>query len=177
MDPIEIRKSLTHEQKIFVDTYLETGDKFYAYQKSGLAEGNTSDNIKADRLLRRPRIRAYIDGIERATVERQIISIEKADEILSDVATTNLVDVLEVWNGDPATLKSLLPKSKHAGLKKIKIKTTKIDGETCEIVEIAVEDKLKALEMLIRRNNGYESDMNKEAQVQVIINPGNNNRG
>ena len=183
----ELRKTLTHQQLNFVNMFLSGIDSGVAYRDAGLNDTGEPDKRKADALLRAPRVAAYIDSLHREVAQRSVVSIEVMEQVLSDIIMTNLSDVMENWNGDVRDLNKFLTPGQKAAINKVKVKQLKAgDGSdedllSCEMVEIALADKLKAIDMLMKSRGCYSEKVEHEHTMKngpmVVIMPGNNNRG
>jgi hypothetical protein len=116
--------------------------------------------------------------------ERSVLTLEAIDQKLSDIAMTDILDVAElgppVLDADGNMVRPVMIKgeedltsAQRASLKKIK--NCKDGG-----LEIETHDKLKALDMLIKRRSGYikKEEINVTGNaIQVIACVGDNGRG
>lgn len=117
---------LTKKEKAFCEYYvLESESATGAYQKAYDCAYNTA-NAQGCKMLRKPRIREYIDALQQEAFEMACISAEKVALKLSEIAFAPKGD--EDYNAS-AQLKALDLLQKQMGLQKQKLEAD-IDGKT-----------------------------------------------
>lgn len=181
----ELAKTLTHQQLLFVDLVLKGVPKDEAYRDAGLSENGEPNSSKATWLLKSPRIAAYIDAMNRGVAQRSVCRLEVLDQILSDIAMAQLSDMTTIEEkigisdeGNEYSYDSLKINTDLTEAQKNAIESIKV---TDKGKEIKLFSKLKAVDMLIKRREGYNDTVKHEHEVKkgpmVVIMPGNNNRG
>lgn len=88
--------------------------------------------------------------------------------VLDEVRAIGLSNIIDMFEGDEygnIRVKKLvdIPRSVMAGVKSIKVKRDRLDGEISETVEFIMHDKLGALDKLLRYHGAYAID-NKQKQ-------------
>ena len=180
-----LAKSLSQKELEFVNLYLAGYKPTTAVVMAGLGtgEGVGSDAFSVcNTLMEAPKIKMYMDAIKRKAAEKAVYTLEEIDKQLKDIATTDILDVIEIGEpfftlaGEkitPVNLKNLgeLTESQRASVASIK--------STQGGIEIKFYDKLKALDMLVKRKAGYTDviETNGETTVHVFANVPDNGRG
>jgi len=178
-----MRRSLPKEYQKFVEMYLAGMSPGDAYIEAGLGLATATGNAqKARAILDTPRIRGYIESIERTIATRSLMTLEAVDQILADIATADVTDIIEMgtYNNDEGlqcgavSVKDLsqLTKAQRAAI--AKIKPIQTGG-----FEVTFHDKMKALEMLIKRRGGFteNQNVNLSGGVHIFAHVGDNGRG
>lgn len=123
---------LTKKEKAFCEYYvLESESATGAYQKAYDCAYNTA-NAQGCKMLRKPRIREYIDALQQEAFEMACISAEKVALKLSEIAFAPKGD--EDYNAS-AQLKALDLLQKQMGLQK-----QNIEQEIHTDINIIVEE-------------------------------------
>ena len=123
---------LTKKEKAFCEYYvLESESATGAYQKAYDCAYNTA-NAQGCKMLRKPRIREYIDALQQEAFEMACISAEKVALKLSEIAFAPKGD--KDYNAT-AQLKALELLSKNMGLQK-----QHIEQEIKTNINITVEE-------------------------------------
>ncbi len=179
-----IKKTLNLKQLQFVDYCLTGYTPAEAYEMAGLntdPDANLEDD--ATLLRRTPRIKMYIDALQRCVAQRTIMTLEAADQRLTDMAMCDPTDIIELGT-TYKDFKTGLP-VKEVRLKNIDNLTEAQKAAIVSIkpvpggVEVKMVDKLKALDMLIRRKGGFKDvqELNINGNVEVFAMVGDNGRG
>lgn len=185
----ELTRSISLKHLEFAKHCLDGHSPVDAVKLSGLGTGNCNDDSALAKKLRNsPAIRLYINLIKKRVSKKSCLSLEKIDQILSNIATSDLLDMIEIGerevpivsNGELVASTTApeirirdtedLTESERSSIKSIKIVKGDLQIELC--------DKLKALDMLIRRQSGYKdvSEINHTGNVQVLAITGDNGR-
>lgn len=179
-----IRQSMKPEHLAFVDGYLSGMSPPEAYEAAGLGIATeATDQKMATRLLNMPKIRMYIDELNRSVAVRSAMSLEAIDKTLSDIASvdvTSVVKLMVVDDPDTGGKRSMMVIKNPEELtaqQRAAISSIKPLGENG--FEVKFHDKLKAMEMLIKRKGGFTENVNQNITggVLVFANVGNNGRG
>lgn len=161
-----------------------------AYRLIGKQTGNDQqDRIDALAMSKAPLVTAYIQAVKRRVAEKSIMTLEEIDQRLTEIATTNIVDIIDlgtktvpiVSNGELITSvdqpevklkpEEELTASQLASIKSVKV----VKGE----LHIETHDQIKALDMLIKRRSGYKEikEINHNGNVHVFAAVDDNGRG
>jgi len=176
----KLRKALSTQELDFVDKHLAGVPADLAYQEAGL--GVLPDPIGAGQLLAAPAVKMYIDAMQREIAERSSLTLEKIDERLTDLATANIIDMVEIGedytddNNNPRTPITLKdPMSLTPGQRAAIVGLKTVPGG----MEIKIADPIKALELLAKRRGGFteQIDVNLTGNVSIFANVGDNQRG
>jgi hypothetical protein len=177
-----LAKTLRPEHREFVRLYLDGCTPKEAHRQAGLA-GEADNSRAAEILLKAPRVRLYIEAMERRASERSILTLEAIDAKLTDIAMADLVDVIEIGESYPddkgverRDIAMKDPSAMTAG-QRAAIVQAKIGADGT--LDVKMVDKLKALDMLIKRRGGYteKTEVNHTGNVQVVAMVGHNGRG
>ena len=178
-----IKAALSLEYLNFVDAYLRGMTPCEALAHAGFATGEAAaDKAAAERILNAPKIKLYIDALERSTAQRSLMTLDAVDARLTDIAMTDVVDLLEVGtpyeneNGDWHTPVNLKNVDELTAAQKAAITSIRANGAGG--VEIKCADKLKALELLAKRRGGFKElvDVSLAGNVHIFANVGDNGR-
>lgn len=180
----DIKKTLSMEQLQFVDHCLTGYTPAEAYDMAGLntdPQANLEDDAR--RLRNTPRIKLYIDSLQRCVAQRTIMTLVAADQRLTDMAMCDPTDIVKIGKsyedkktGIPVTMVTLKDVNLLTEAQKAAIVSIKpVSGG----VEVKMVDKLKALDMLIRRKGGFKDvqDININGKVETFVMIGDNGRG
>lgn len=179
-----LRRSMRPEHLAFVEAHLSGMSPAEAYEVAGLGSAADGDSQKmAARLLTMPKIRMYIDELNRSVAVRSAMSLEAIDSALSDIASVNVTDIVRMLlidDPDTGGKRSMLVIRNPEELtpqQRAAIASIKPKGELG--FEIVMHDKLKALEMLIKRKGGFTENVNQNVNggVMIFANVGDNGRG
>lgn len=182
-----LKKALTIKQLEFVHGLAHGMTELEAFENAGLAQNDDTDRSNASRLARAPKIRLYKEALQREVATRSVMSLEAVDQELTNIASADVTDVIKVGEwvesigkrgpiAHPVLEVSMvefddLTDAQRAAIKKIK----PVPGG----VEVVMHDKMKALELLAKRHQGFTEkiDMNVDSNVQVFAFVGDNGRG
>lgn len=183
---VEVLKHVFSEGELkMIDLYEDGVKPAIAHQLAGLSK--KPDENAAMRILEAPTTQRYIQALRRQVACRSIMTLEKIDQRMSDIAMTDVTDVVELGElfyptgpeGSTSapvqtiSLKDLskLTPSQRAAIKKIKPCT---GG-----VEIELHDKVKVMEILAKRRGGFteKQEVTHSGNVEVFAYTGFNNRG
>lgn len=145
---------LTEKQLIFAKEYLVSMNSTESAKKAGYSEKTAYS--QGCRLLKNVKIKSYIDKSLKERASKLDITPNRILEELSHIAFFNISNIF-----DGSTLKEVadLPQSVTRAISSVKSRVEKTDGETfSEVMEIKSNDKLKALEMLMKHLGMYEAD-------------------
>lgn len=167
----ELKTLLPINYLTFIDKYIEGYDPLSCVQFAEMSTGdNSEDRNIAERVLEAPASKAYISAIKGLVTSNSIMNLEAADRRITQIASSDPLDVIEIGEtyedkkGSQITqisLKDNLTMAQRAAIKSIK---------PCEGgLEIKFEDKMKALDMIIRRNGGYTDVIKNEVSGNVHV--------
>lgn len=187
----KLKEALPPNYLEFVRHYIDGHTPLACLELAGMASGSEPDDEEMARtVLQAPKVKAYINALKQCAADKSVMSLAEADKYLTELALTDVMDVVEVSEyqkkeadedgnlietgeiGTSITIKdaSLLTKAQKAAI--VSIKTT--NGG----IEIKLADKMKALDMLIRRKAGYTDVIKSESEnVHVFAMIGDNGRG
>ena len=181
----DLKQALTLQELEFCDLVIRGVLPVNAVEKAGLSP--TPDKKIADRLMESFVIQEYIDALQRQVAVRSVMTLEKIDQRLSDIAMTDTTDVVEVGDvftpidadgcqGEPiqiVTIKDIdkLTEAQRAAIAQIK---------PCKGgLEIKLHDKVKVMELLAKRRGGFveKQEVSHAGNVQIYTMVGDNGRG
>jgi phage terminase small subunit len=178
-----LKKVLTIKELHFVEHYVAGNTPVAAFEASGLDTNGLSVQRAAEVLLRAPKVKLYIDALHSTVAERSVLHLEALDQKLADIVMTDMLDCVEVgaqYTDDKGVLRTPVsirdPSELTAAQRAAIVSMKSIDGG----LEIKAADKLKAIEMLIKRRGGFTENTNLNItgdNVKVIAMPGDNGRG
>jgi hypothetical protein len=179
-----IRRSLKPEYLALVDAYLRGMSPGDAYVESGMGIEGASDNArKASVILSAPRIRAYLDAMHRTIATRAILSMDAIDQTLTDIATADVSSILNTGmvenptTGERMAMVTVKNIGELTPAQRASISSIKPMGSAG--FAVTFHDKMKALEMLIKRRGGFteNQNVNLSGAVHVFAHVGDNGRG
>ena len=130
----------------FCDEYLIDLNGKQAAIRAGYAPNNAE--VTASKLLTNVKVRAYID-YQTALIHRRLgVSAER---IVNELAKIAFVDPTELLNIDAGTMHGHASKADRAVIQSVKVKTIPTDNGDIVEREIRLYDKVKALELLGKR--------------------------
>lgn len=144
----------------FVNIYVKdaTGNATAAAREAGYAE--SSVNVMANRLLKRPHIMAQIEAARHRTARRATITIDEVVDELAKIARFNIQDFIRInADGDPYVDFSGATRDQLAAIKSVSVEDF-VDGRGDDArdvkrVKFDVFDKKGALEALGRHLGGF----------------------
>jgi len=145
---------LNEKQLIFAKEYLVCMNATQSALKAGYS--SKSSYSQGCRLLKNDKVRQYIDYHLKDRASKLDITPNRILEELGHIA---FFDINNIFDG--MTLKEInqLPDSVTRAISGIKTRNEKQpEGDFAEIVEIKSNDKLRALEMLMKHLGMYEAD-------------------
>lgn len=151
---MEIFRSMTELQQDVVINRLSGMTNRDAYLNSGgRAEGKNSVDASASRILSGDKPKKFIEGVKRLKFSEAIMSREEMGARLSELARTEMRDVVEFGEVDGQSVWKIRPMeeiggSGHAAIKEI---STTADG-----AKIKIHDQLIAMKQLAQLY-GYDS--------------------
>lgn len=156
---------LTEKQKRFADEWLIDMNGTAAAIRAGYSV--KSAEVTASKLLRNPKVRAYID--ERMAEHSRRTGVTQ-ERIIRELARIAFLDPTKLVNMDKAELLDAATEDDRAAIAAVKVKT--IRGEETEMVEreIRFADKIKALELLGKRFGMWidKQQVDVQGAVQII---------
>lgn len=183
----KIAEGLTMKEIKFVDLVLRGEPVGFAYAMADLSAYDEKDEKNGKFLLESPRIKLYIDSMKRMVATRSVMTLAKIDERLTDIAMTDVTDVVEIGEtcfptgpggseGAPVTMVKIkniseLPEDKRCAISSIK----PCSGG----LEVKLHDKVKVMEILAKRRGGFKDvqEVQHTGRVEVFAMVGNNGRG
>lgn len=145
---------LTEKQLIFAKEYLVSMNATESAKLAGYSEKTAYS--QGCRLLKNVKVKAYIDYYLKERASKLDITPNRILEELGHIA---FFDIGNIYDG--ISLKEIdnLPENVRRAISGIKSRMEKSDGENvAEIVEIKSNDKLKAIEMLMKHLGMYAVD-------------------
>ncbi|WP_311481468.1 terminase small subunit [uncultured Anaerococcus sp.] len=133
---------MTIKQKKFADEYIKTGNATEAYLKSYAKQSRASAEANARKLLGKYSVKKYIDNRLKEIDSEKIVSQKEIMELLSSIARGESTEQTPIWVG----------------------------GGRQEVIETRTTDKdrIKAMDMLMKRFGMHYSDLEIEKQeVQI----------
>lgn len=175
----------------FVDYHTKGHSPVACLRLSGMSGPNEKDwEREAKGVMNAPAVKMYIQAMKRKVSEGSVMTLEDADKKLTDIATTDAADILEIGTKDMpiydakgelvTTIEQpdvqLIDKSEMTPAQLASIKSIKVvKGE----LHIELHDPVKAMDMLIKRRSGYREvkDVNVNSNVHVFAAVDDNGRG
>jgi len=153
---------LSKKQLIFCKEYLVCMNATEAATKAGYSQ--KSAYSQGVRLLKDARIKQYIDKRLMDRAEKLDITPNRILEELGHIAFFNISSIF-----DGMSLKEIdsLPENVTRAIGSVKSKTEKSGDGFAEVTEVKSNDKLKALEMLMKHLGMYEKDNEQLKQEKV----------
>lgn len=177
----DIKRNLKATELRFCEMVFEGMAPIDALVESGL--NAVKDAPMADRVVRAPVIAAYIDALRRQVATRAVLSLEKIQERLSDIAMTNVTDILEIGEtvvdmktGVPVTIMQMKDVSKLTEGQLAAIKSM----EPCPGgVKVKLHDTVKIMESLAKMQGAFieKQEITHNGGVEVFAYVGSNGRG
>ena len=190
-DEIEgLKKCLTIKEQLFVDKILSGARVVDAYRDAGLFYGEIErDKLRgmAVALRSSPKIQAYIDAIQRSVAIRSVMTLDAIDQRLTDIAMTNVTDVIEIGEvffptgpggseSAPVQMTSIKDFENMTEAQKAAISSIKpVSGG----LEVKFHDKVKVMELLAKRKSGFvdKQEIKHYGKIETIAFLGDNGRG
>jgi len=155
---------LSKKQLIFCKEYLISMNATESAIKAGFSEKTASS--QGSRLLKNVKVKAYIDEQLRQRAEKLDITPNRILEELGHIAFFNISNIY-----DGMTLKEIsdLPKDVTRAIQSVKTRVEKTDGDTfAEVMEVKSNDKLRAIELLMKHMGMFAVDNEQSKQAQDI---------
>lgn len=156
---------LTPKQQRFADEWLIDMNGTAAAIRAGYSV--KSAEVTASKLLRNPKVRAYIDQRMAELSRRTGVTQERIIRELARIAFVNPPDVVDM---DEARIMATATEDDTAAIASVKVK--RIPGEAGEGVEreIRFADKIKALELLGKRFGMWldRQQVDVQGAVQIV---------
>lgn len=180
---VDLAACLTAEELHFCELVFEGITPIEALIESGIEEKR--DKATAERYMSRGVINSYIDALRRQVARRSVLSLEKIQERMSDIALTNQTDVIDIGptevdmkTGLPVTTISL---KDAAQLTEGQLAAIKSIEPTQGGLKITLYDRVKIMESLAKMQGAYtekrEVTHNAGSGAQVFAFLGSNGRG
>lgn len=153
---------LKEKQLIFAKEYLVSMNATESAIKAGYSEKTAYS--QGCRLLKNVKVKAYIDYHLKDRASKLDITPNRILEELGHIA---FFDISNIYDGITLKEVSELPESITRAISGIKSRLEKTDGENIsEVIEIKSNDKLRALEMLMKHLGMYEAD-NSQSKTEI----------
>lgn len=156
---------MTPKQERFCDEYLIDLNATQAAIRAGYSPKDA--NSQGSKLYAKPNIRARIDEALAEQSKRTGVTADRIVRELARVAFVNATDAIDI---DSATIQSGASGDDTAAIASVKVKI--IPGKDGDIVEreIKLHDKIKALELLGKREDMFRDklDVNLSGGVQIV---------
>lgn len=160
---------LTAKQLIFCKEYLIDKNATRASVEAGYSKKTAE--VQGSRMLRNVKVKEYIDTELEKMMNKLDIS---ADRVMQELANIAFFDIRNIFdsNDNIQQIKDL-DESTARAIGSVKFKQEKTDGENfAETMEVKANDKLRALDMLMKNMGMYESDNkqkdNKDGTIKSI---------
>lgn len=155
---------LTEKQKRFADEWLIDMNGTAAAIRAGYSV--KSAEVTASKLLRNPKVRAYID--ERMAEHSRRTGVTQ-ERIIRELARIAFLDPTKLVNMETAELLDDVAADDRAAIASVKVKTMSGDTEMVER-EIRFADKIKALELLGKRFGMWidKQQVDVHGTVQIV---------
>lgn len=155
---------LTDKQLIFAKEYLVCMNSTESAKKAGYSEKTAYS--QGCRLLKNAKLKAYIEQSLQDRASKLDITPNRLLEELSHIAFFNISNI---FNGSSLKEIDTLPENVTRAISGIKSRMEKSDGENvCEVIEIKSNDKLKAIEMLMKHLKMFDTP--KEDPADMVNN-------
>ena len=156
---------LTEKQKRFADEWLIDMNGTAAAIRAGYSV--KSAEVTASKLLRNPKVRAYIDERMAELSRRTGVTQER---IIRELARIAFLDPTKLVNMDKAELLDDATEDDRAAIAAVKVKTIPTQEGTGVEREIRFADKIKALELLGKRFGMWidKQQVDVQGAVQII---------
>lgn len=156
---------LTIKQENFCNAYVETGNASEAYRRTYNCSGSKPEiiNVRACELLKKGNIVVRVKELQDELKKKSDFTKDEAISILSDIARSNIVDVLDIKNNNSFTTIlvkdiSTLPNSVQRAIFSLK--------STDKGYEIKLYNKIDAIEK-ISKILGWDAPIKSESTTKV----------
>ena len=174
-----IRRGFSVKELAALDNYISGDNPYDAWCNAGLV----GSNADARKLIRSGLAQSYIDEMNRLTAVRSTMTLEAIDQSLSDIAMGDIAGVVEIGdpyfneNGDRIQHIIVKDVGDMTATQRACIKSIKSGKNGC--IELEMYDKIKALELLAKRRQGFTEKREVEltAKAEVVTFAGFNGRG
>jgi len=156
---------LSEKQIIFAKEYLVCMNATESAIKAGYSKKTA--HSQGCRLLKNVKVKSYVEQCLQERASKLDITPNRILEELGSIAFFNINNI---FDGDRIKSINELPKEVARAISSIKLRKEKIDGDDIpsEVMEIKANDKLKAIEMLMRYLGMFEID-NKQGKEETNI--------
>lgn len=156
---------LTPKQLIFCKEYLIDMNATRASIEAGYSKH--SADSQGSRMLKNVKVKAYIDKHSRKRLEKLDIT---ADKVMQELANIAFFDPRKMFNENSGLIEIQdLDDATAKAIGTIKLRKEKMDSDTfAETMEVKPNDKLKALDMIMKNMGMYEKD-NEQSKDEVTI--------
>jgi phage terminase small subunit len=148
--------------KLFAHEYVIDLNGSRAAIAAGYSERRAA--VTGSELVRKRKVAVLIDKLQSARASKLELKAEQVVEELRRLAFSNMLDYLNVVDGDPRLDFSTLTRDQAAAIQEIREDTTggSGDGERRLILrtKFKLADKTKALDMLMRHLGAYNDKVN-----------------
>lgn len=160
------KDKLTPKQRLFVEEYLIDLNASQAAIRAGYSE-KTADRIGHEN-LKKLEIQKAINEAMKQRAERLEITQDKVLKEIALVAFGRLSNVLtQTSDGDVFVDLSAMSESDKALLSEVQCTKHVTDASTTVTTKIKANDRLKALDMLMRHLGGYNDQLEVKGQLSV----------
>lgn len=162
---------LTDKQRRFCEEYLIDLNATQAAIRAGYSKKTAPQ--QAARLLTNVKVQNYIQELQKDIAERNNISVDECVQILANIARADIGSYFNVDTG----LKDLNAIPDEARLAISSVETYEVrtpEGDKiADVRKLKTNDKLRAVDMLMKHLGGYEKDNNQKPTTTNIIHLGN----
>lgn len=156
---------LTDKQKLFCEEYVNCHNASEAYERAGYASSKRNiSGVEGHKLLKNPKILAYINELEQKRSQRTQITGDRLLEELARIAFSNIVNFSSFTDsGVKVKDSSTLPDSVTGAIAEVTSETQEtIAGKHTFVntkVKVKLFDKMRAIELAMKYL-GMTSDFN-----------------
>lgn len=135
-----------------------------------ILEGELDDPVKDRELSSLEKMQALVDKHEQEGLHR--IENRELRMVLDEIRSVALSNIIDLFESNPITGAlqirdiSKIDRSVMAGVKSIKVRRDKLDGDLTETVEFQMHDKIAALDKLMRYHGAYIADNSQKSSKE-----------
>jgi len=161
-----MRKTLSMKQTKFIAEYIKSGNGTKAAIKAGYSP-KTAQEIASENLSK-PLIAEKIASLKKQIESKAVMTKQRALEIISEIAETDLSDFLTVGSDGVTFFDFGKDTTKRKALRKVKTKTVRDEAGNTVIEtmfnELELEDKVRAIERLSKMM-GWDTPEKQEVNL------------
>ena len=163
-----MEKDLTPKQKRFCEEYIKDCNATQAYLRAGYRGSTGTAEVESHKLLRNPKIQAYIQQIQKARSSRTEIDADRVLLELAKIAFSDIKNVFELTE-EGLRLKPLDQMSDEVSgaIESLECVTTETEAGSRTAVKVRLHSKLTALGAIAKLIG-----MDKEAAIKAVIGMG-----